>query len=84
MAEDKNKKKNEEQLQDEQLHEVAGGTARPGRKFDKQIVIKLTPMAEDLNKKPVELDDEQLDEVSGGMPNKLKEEIGRILSKKQS
>lgn len=41
-------------------------------------------MADDLNKKPVELDDEQLDEVSGGMPNKLKEEIGRILSKKQS
>ena len=35
MAEDKNKKKNEEQLQDEQLDEVAGGTARKGRKFDK-------------------------------------------------
>ena len=30
MAEDKNKK-NEEQLQDEQLNEVAGGTARPPR-----------------------------------------------------
>lgn len=34
MAEDKNKKV-EEQLQDEQLDEVAGGTARPGRDFDK-------------------------------------------------
>ena len=31
MAEDKNKQKNEEQLQDEQLNEVAGGTARPPR-----------------------------------------------------
>ena len=46
-------------------------------------------MAEDLNKKIAELqeselNDEQLDEVSGGMPNKLKEEIGRILRKKQS
>ena len=30
MAEDKNKKV-EEQLQDEQLNEVAGGTARPPR-----------------------------------------------------
>ena len=30
MAEDKNKK-NEEQLKDEQLNEVAGGTARPPR-----------------------------------------------------
>ena len=35
MAEDKNKKKNEEQLLDEQLDEVAGGTARPGRKIYK-------------------------------------------------
>ena len=28
MAEDKNKKQNEEQLQDEQLDEVSGGSAR--------------------------------------------------------
>ena len=34
MAEDKNKKKNEEHLQDEQLDEVARGPARKGRKFD--------------------------------------------------